>query len=109
MTDEIKKEEVQEEGPRVLGELTEQESFQFQAMRKTAADMVYQLGNLEVQKARVMGNLQDIETHSRKMLDAISVRLGVAEGVRWQIQDNKVILVGQPPLSAVPDSEPSQE
>jgi len=97
--------------PKVLGELEEAEVAQLQQMRKAASDIVHQIGNMEVQKARLMGNLSDIEVQSKGVMDGVSERLGLAEGVRWQIQENKIIQVGmppQPPVQAVPEQEPEK-
>ena len=95
--------------PKILGELTEEEIQKLQQMRRTASDIVHQIGNMEVQKARMMGNLSEIEVQGKMTMESVSERLGLAKGVQWQIQDNKIVQVGMPPqapMQAVPDFEP---
>jgi hypothetical protein len=98
--------------PTILGELTDEEIQYFQQMRRNAADIVHQIGNMEVQKARMMGNISEIEGHSKAAMEGISERLGLAKGVHWQIQDNKIVQVVMPSQTApqvVSDEKTTEE
>ena len=68
-----------------LGELEEAEMKGITEMRQVSRDITPEIGTLEVRKARLLGNLGDIERRAQDILKGAGERLGVAEGAAWHV------------------------
>jgi len=81
-----------------IGQLDESELNLITAYRKAANDMLQQIGQLEVQKARLLGQMGELEERAQKVLNDAKDRLGVTAGAPCFITaEGKVMSVESPP------------
>lgn len=80
--------------PSVVGTLTQQEVQVLSALRQQGNQVTLEIGNLEVRKARLLGNLSNLEAQAQSLLNEAGKRLGVPEGQPWHVTpDGTVRLV----------------
>jgi len=78
------------------GTLTKAELDAFTKARANAAQLLQQIGGLEIQKARLMDQINDTEAEAQKVLTEARVRLGIPEDAPWRIQsDGKIFTVAE--------------
>lgn len=83
-----------------VGQLEEKELQTLASYRKAATDMIQQVGQLEVQKARLLGQMGDVEERAQKIMNEAKTRLGVEASAQCFItQDGKVMVVDQTPVA----------
>ena len=81
-------------GPTVLGELESTETEALSTLRRTANEVVMEIGQLEVRQARLMGSLSDIENRAQAVLDGAAKRFEIPQGTPWQVTpDGKAVLL----------------
>lgn len=79
--------------PGYVGTLEEGEMRLLNSLRQTSTQIVLKIGQLEVQKAQLLGQLDQVENRSRSVVTGATTRFG-AEGNQWNIQpDGKVFKV----------------
>jgi hypothetical protein len=90
--------------PNVVGTLTQQEMETLAGLRRRGSQLVMQIGAVEVQKARMLGDLDANENQAEAVMQGISKRMGISDGQRYQIMpDGKVRLVeANPPMESPP-------
>lgn len=71
--------------PNVLGQLTEQESTVLSMLRRQGQQFQMQIGDLEIRKARLLGNMADLEAQGQRLLNEAGKRLGIKEGTPWTV------------------------
>jgi len=77
-----------------LGQIEDAEKNALNAHRERAKEIVLHIGQLEVQKARLLGQLGEVETRSQEIAQQALSRLGVASGTPFNITaDGKVQIV----------------
>lgn len=92
-------------GPPVLGTLEPGEVTALQQLRQQSENLVREVGNAEVRKARLLGNLQTAENRAQQLLQVIGTRLGIPDGTPWSVtSEGKAILANLPPGATVPQS-----
>lgn len=101
------------EDPNVLGVLEPSEMGILTAIQQQARAVVQRVGEIEVEKFRLMGQLSGLEGQNQQHLQSIAKRLGVPQGTQWQVtQDGKVrqaLPHGMSPnLRMVPQTPPKQ-
>lgn len=56
--------------------------------------IIQEIGNLELRKMQLVRTLEQIDADVKKLVDAEGIRLGVPEGVPWQITpEGKVVIM----------------
>ena len=76
-----------------LGNLTEEELNSFNQARANANQILAQIGQLEVQKANLIGRLDLNEKNAQLILNQVKERLSLADDSKWRIQsDGKILL-----------------
>ena len=76
-----------------LGNLTEEELNSFNQARLNANQILAQIGQLEVQKANLIGRLDLNEKNAQELLNQVKERLNLADDSKWRIQsDGKILL-----------------
>jgi len=84
---------VNPEQPGYVGQLETGEMQLLNSLRQASTQVVLKIGQLEVQKAQLLGQLDQIENRSRSVVTGATKRFGV-EGNQWNIQpDGKVFKV----------------
>ena len=68
-----------------LGALEEAELQAITQLRQASRDITTEIGTLEVRKARLLGNLGDMERRAQEILSGAGKRLGVEDGVAWHV------------------------
>ncbi len=82
----------EEEG--VLGVLTPEERGKLNQMQHLARETVFGLGELEVQKSRLVTRLSLLESQNQDNMREIGERLGLDPETKWQVgADGKVRIV----------------
>lgn len=117
-------------GAKVVGELTEGERNTLAAFQQAAgniltelgrierakvqmligtADVDTKIGEMEVSKARLLGNYQDIEGKAQGLLNNAAKRMAIPEGQRWQVGPEGKAVVLPPAHQAPPAAEASPQ
>ena len=74
-----------------IGTLTEEELSAFNGTRSTANNLLHQLGMLEVQKTRLISQVESNEAQAQSILNGARERLGIEDNTPWRVQsDGKV-------------------
>jgi hypothetical protein len=79
-----------------IGQLEELELKQVASLRQAANEMINQIGQLEVQKARILGQMSDIEERAQGVLNAAKQRFGVQDKPCFITGDGKIMLATPP-------------
>lgn len=80
-----------------VGQLDENELNLINSYRKAANDMLQQIGQLEVQKARLLGQMGDIEERAQKLLNDAKTKFGVAATTPCFISMDGKVMTAEPP------------
>lgn len=93
--------------PTVIGELNQEEMHGLNQMRDLARQIVHQIGSLEVEKSRLLGQLGMSEQQIRQHLQQVGNRLEIPLGAGWQVVGNKAMLISPAPetVPAPPDAQ----
>lgn len=70
-----------------LGNLTEVESQELADLRRRATGIQAEIGLLEIRKARLLGQFNQVEAKADQTLREIGARLGVEPGQGWQVDE----------------------
>lgn len=93
--------------PNIVGSLTPQEMAMLQRTRAQNNQLVNEIGNIEVRKARLLGTLSEMEERVNQIIQEAGKRLGLKDGVQFQVlPDGRVRAV---PAVAVPPPVPSAQ
>ena len=76
------------------------------SLRQSANDVVTEIGQIEVRKARLLGSLSEIEARAQGVLNTAGDRLDIPEGQPWQVTpDGKVVMIPEGvPGGAAPEA-----
>ncbi len=85
----------------IAKKLTDEESQNITALHRQAQEIVHAIGQTEVRKAKLLSQLSDVEEKAQGIMNSVGARLGLPQGVPWQITpEGQVILIdpktGQP-------------
>jgi hypothetical protein len=85
-----------EADPDVVGSLEPPEMMALNSLRQRAQQLTFDLGNLEIRKARMVAQIDGLENQGQTVLNQVGKRLGLAEGQQWTLlQDGRVKLIKQ--------------
>jgi 3-oxoacyl-ACP reductase-like protein len=80
--------------PDIVGSLEPNEMMMMNSLRQRAQQLTFELGNLELRKARTIAQIDGLEQQGQNVLNMVGKRLGLAEGQQWTLlQDGKVKLI----------------
>jgi hypothetical protein len=83
--------------------LSPEEIQQITKMHRDAQELVQQIGQAEVRKARLLASLSEVEEKAQAIMNAASARLGIAPGTPWQTTpDGKVVVLSDPRNGQIP-------
>lgn len=76
------------------GSLNESESLAISSLRRRGQQIQMQIGEIEINKAKLLGGLADLENQAQRVLSEAGRRLGIPDGVPWVVSmDGKVKIV----------------
>jgi hypothetical protein len=88
------------EGPGYVGTLHPDENMLLQSLRQSSTRMVLRVGQLEVEKSRIMAQLADMDAQAAAVMRKAAERFGT-DGTDWSIsQDGKVYSLNPKPEPA---------
>lgn len=64
------------QSPTILGQLTEEENTLLRSIQVEHTEMLRSLGELELQKSRLIKRLDAIDDRARSMVQAVAARIG---------------------------------
>jgi hypothetical protein len=74
--------------------LLQEEVTVLSSLRKSANDVVTEIGQLEVRKARLLGSLSEIEARAQGVLNTAGERLDIPDGQPWQVTpDGNIVMI----------------
>ena len=77
--------------PNVVGTLNEGENAALAMLRRQGQQFQMQIGDLEIRKARLLGNMSELEAQGQKILTEAGLRLGIKEGTAWNVAPDGTI------------------
>jgi len=81
----------------ILGKLEPQEMGTLIGMSQQGRAVVQHIGELEIEKNRLIGQLASMETQQQQVLQGIAKRLGIPQGTQWHVtHDGHARKVSQP-------------
>lgn len=78
-----------------VGSLTEQELNSFVEARNVATNLLREIGTLEVQKTRLLMQIDQNEANAQLILDGAKERLGLEANVPFRVQNDGQIFTLQ--------------
>lgn len=94
--------------PNIIGDLSKEELEVLNSLRQQGNTVTMRIGLAELQKTRLLYQIQEIEDKAQDVMTTAGKRLGIADGQPWQItQNGKARLLatnkptGFPPLQVV--------
>ena len=96
------------EGFKNMGKMEQTEMDELNRLRQTAQTVLLEIGQGEVRKARLLGNLDQIETKAHDVMSGAAKRVGIVEGTPWQItKEGDIVQMDQPaPVPAPTQPDP---
>jgi hypothetical protein len=73
---------------------------QLNSLKQAAQDIQLEVGHIEIRKARLIGSLGEVERRAQQILTEEGKRLGIPEGVAWQVTPEGEVLIDNPPETA---------
>jgi hypothetical protein len=78
------------EATNILGDLEASEMGVLVSMQQQGRAIIQRVGEMEVEKSRILGQLANLESQHQQYLQTIAKRLNIPQGVQWQVtQDAK--------------------
>lgn len=91
------------EDPNVIGNLELNEIQQLNFLRQQSTQVTLQIGQLEIQKAGLIGRLGEFERQAHEAMQVVGKRLGISDGAQWQVGiDGKIRLLASPEQKGAP-------
>lgn len=79
-----------------VGSLTEEELNSFVEARNVATNLLREIGTLEVQKTRLLMQIDQNEANAQSILDGAKERLGLEDNVPFRVQnDGQIFTLNQ--------------
>jgi len=78
--------------------LSPEEVVALTQMHRQAQEIVQNIGQNEVRKARLLASLSEVEERAQAMMNAAASRLGITPGTPWQMApDGTVVILPRQP------------
>jgi len=65
-------------------------------LRQGANQLALEIGNLEVRKARLLGNISEVEANAQTLLNRVGIRLQIPDGQPWQVSPTGEVVLLDP-------------
>lgn len=78
---------------KIYGDVSPETVSALETLRAQSRDLVYQLGQLELEKARVLGRFQGVESKAQEILMEEGNRLDIPDGTPWKVVNGKAVEV----------------
>lgn len=82
--------------------LTTEEVQQITKLHRDAQELVQNIGQTEVRKARLLASLSEVEEKAQAIMNAAAARLGIAPGTPWQMTPDGTVVVLPDPRKGQP-------
>lgn len=82
--------------------LTPEEVQQITKLHRDAQELVQNIGQTEVRKARLLASLSEVEEKAQAIMNAAASRLGIAPGTPWQMTPDGTVVVLPDPRKGQP-------
>jgi hypothetical protein len=90
--------------PNIIGELSPEARAMLSQLQMATEQHIRRLGQLEVEKARILGMINDLQGKAQEILGHEAERLKIPKDQQWQVMpDGKARLV---PPQGVPNAAP---
>jgi len=87
--------------PNFIGQLPTEETNEINMCRQIGNSLTMELGQLEIQKARILSRVNEIEGKLQSIVDALKTRFELGEDVVWQVTpEGKLLKQDTPPGQA---------
>ena len=73
--------------------LAEEELQILSRYRTAGEDVLREIGQIEIRKARLIGSFGQLETASQTKLQEVGKRLGIDEGAPWSVQPDGSVVI----------------
>lgn len=83
----------QNEDPTVKGKLTDAESQALAQLRRQGQQTQMQIGEMEIHKARLLGNMADLEAQAQRIMTEAGKRLGIPDGTPWNVTPDGTVRI----------------
>jgi hypothetical protein len=90
-------------GVQVAGNLNEQEAQSLNNLQREQRNILMKMGELEVQKARLLGRHAQLEQQGQVLLQGVATRLEIPSNWPWQVQADGSVLTQEPPAPEEPE------
>ncbi len=87
-------------GVQVAGNLNEQEAQSLNNLQREQRNILTKMGELEVQKARLLGRHAQLEQQGQGLLQGVATRLEIPSNWPWQVQADGSVLMQEPQVPA---------
>lgn len=92
--------------PGSVGRLTPEEHQTLMRIRDESRMLMQKIGEFEIQKARVMHRIEELDAQGQEVINSVSHRVGIADGQQWiALADGTIRLVS--PQAAKEGAAPS--
>lgn len=85
-----------------VNKLSPEEVTALTQMHQQAQEIVQQIGQAEVRKARMLASLSEIEERAQGLMNAAASRLGITPGTPWQMAPDGTVVILPTPNQAAP-------
>lgn len=85
-----------------VNKLSPEEVTALTQMHHQAQEIVQQIGQAEVRKARMLASLSEIEERAQGLMNAAASRLGITPGTPWQMAPDGTVVILPTPNQAAP-------
>lgn len=79
--------------PMVKGTLTEAENTAILQLRRQGQHTQMQIGEMEIHKARLLGNMADLESQAQRIMTEAGKRLGIPDGTPWNVSPDGTVRI----------------
>jgi hypothetical protein len=96
----------EQQDPSIIGRLTPEEHQALLRIRQQSQQLMAKIGEHEVLKSRLLGQLDELDGQGQGLINAVSKRLGLEDGQQWVgMQDGTVRLVNPPAPAQTQEEE----
>ena len=88
--------------PNFIGQLSEEETNEINMCRQIGNSLTMELGQLDIQKARLLSRVNEIEGKLQSIVDALKARFELGEEVVWQVTPEGKLLKQDTPTGQAP-------
>ena len=88
--------------PNFIGQLPQEEANEINMCRQIGNSLTMELGQLEIQKARTLSRVNEVEGKLQGIVDSLKTRFELGDDVVWQVTPDGKLLKQDAPGQAPP-------